>query len=346
MSDTPQAGADVASAAGPAQAPPRAWLAWLDTTAGLLAIGLVASSLLALVARWFWWADLLVHFRVQYVALALLLGVLAAWRRRRVWLAAAAIALLLNAPPVLRSWLLPPAHAVPAIAPAGDADARAWARVRIGAANLLWHNRSHDDALRWARGADADVLVFVEVDPHWYVALQALRTRYPYEYAESRPGWSGTLVLSRWPLRHVARLDTGSPRTQDSVLDVLMPRHPWRLIAVHATWPLGPAVSGWRAADLAAIAATARASTLPVVATGDFNLSPWSPHFEALLRAGTLRDAAAGRGWQPTWPTFLPPLGIQIDHVLVSPSVAVNSFGVGTIEGSDHRPVLADLLLP
>jgi endonuclease/exonuclease/phosphatase (EEP) superfamily protein YafD len=130
------------------------------------------------------------------------------------------------------------------------------------------------------------------------------------------------------------------------VIDVAMPRHPWRLIAVHASWPLGAAVSRERAADFAAIAAAARAASLPVVVAGDFNVSPWSPHFEALLRAGTLRDAAAGRGWQPSWPTFLPPFGIQIDHALVSASVQVNSFGRGRIQGSDHRPILVDLVLP
>ncbi len=316
-----------------------------DAATSLAAVGLVAFSLLALAARWAWWADLLVHFRVQYLACALLLGGLAFWRARRDWLAGAAIALLLNAPPVLRLWFAPPADRVAVTAPQGAAGA-ALPRLRLGSANLLWHNRMHASAIDWARGTNADVLVFVEVDEPWYEALQALRSQYAYEYADLRFVHGGTLVLSRWPLQHVERLRAESGGAPNVVIDVAMPRHPWRLIAVHASWPLGAAVSRERAADFAAIAAAARAASLPVVVAGDFNVSPWSPHFEALLRAGTLRDAAAGRGWQPSWPTFLPPFGIQIDHALVSPSVQVNSFGRGRIQGSDHRPILVDLVLP
>lgn len=345
MSDTPDADDDVASRAAPAQAQRPAWLGWVDALAVLAAIGLPVVSLLALGARWYWWADLCAHFRVQYAALALLLAGVARWRGRPAWLAAAALVFLLNAVPVLRAWLAPPADLVAARAVAGD-DRTRQPLVRLGAANLLWHNRLHASAVEWARRSDADVLVFVEVDERWYEDLQALRPQYAYEYADLGFEHGGTLVLSRWPLRHVARLRADAGGAPNVVLDVAMPRHAWRLIAVHASWPLGARVSRERAADFGAIAAAARASALPVVAAGDFNVSPWSPHFEALLRAGTLRDAAAGRGWQPTWPTFFPPLGIQIDHALVSPSVRVNSFGRGRIEGSDHRPILVDLVLP
>jgi hypothetical protein len=51
---------------------------------------------------------------------------------------------------------------------------------------------------------------------------------------------------------------------------------------------------------------------------GDLNVSPFSPHFQALLSGGNLKSAAQGFGWQPTWPTFLPPAGIQIDHALTA----------------------------
>jgi endonuclease/exonuclease/phosphatase (EEP) superfamily protein YafD len=65
-----------------------------------------------------------------------------------------------------------------------------------------------------------------------------------------------------------------------------------------------------------------------------------------MLADGRLHDAAAGRGWQATWPTFLPPLGIRIDHALVSGGIRVNSFQRGRLQGSDHRPIVVDLLLP
>ena len=84
----------------------------------------------------------------------------------------------------------------------------------------------------------------------------------------------------------------------------------------------------------------------PFMALGDLNVSPFSPQFATLLRRGGLRSAAAGHGWQPTWPSVFPPLGIQIDHALVSPEVRVMGFQRGPANGSDHRPIIVDVIIP
>lgn len=306
----------------------------------LLAAALVLTTAIALAAERLWWADLLVHFRVQYVAVAVLLLGLSWWCGRRDWLLAAVLTLSLNAAPVLR--------AVAAAVPVATAQAAPLAgeRVRIASFNLLWRNTDHDAAISWARATQADLLVFVEVDARWERALARLRDQYPHAHVERRAGHSGTLVLSRWPLGALQVLEAGTPGTPELALVVARPGAPLQLIAVHATWPMGRAASAARARDLAAVADAARRATSPVVAIGDFNISPWSPHFTALLARAGLRDAASGFGWQPTWPRFLPPLGLQIDHALVSPDVVVNSFARASVEGSDHRPIIVDLQLP
>lgn len=308
----------------------------------LLAVGLPVASLLAYAAARYWWADLLVHFRMHYLLLALLLLAFGLWWRRRSWQIAALLGLLLNAPMALQGGaaaLLPRAQAQPVARTAGQP-------VRIASLNLLWRNTRHAEALAWARGTNADVLVFVEVDPRWRRALQALSREYPHAQALQSAGHSGTLLLSRWPLLAAAPLDAGTPGTPELVVDVATPAGPLRVIAVHATWPLGPAVSAARAREFEAIATVAVAAAVPVVAIGDFNVTPASPHFGALLERGRLRDAAAGRGWQPTWPSPLPWLGLRIDHALVSPQIAVNSYARGRVQGSDHRPIVVDLRVP
>jgi endonuclease/exonuclease/phosphatase (EEP) superfamily protein YafD len=311
-------------------------------TAGAFTLALV--SLLALAAERIWWADLLVHFRLQYLFVALLLVGLGVWLRRRDWLAAALLALVLNALPVARDF----SAAVPVASAQSTAHAadRARPELRIAASNLLWRNREHAAALAWARQTQADLLVFVEVDAQWEQALGRLRDAYPHARALRRAGHSGTLVLSRWPLGELQVLDAGTPGTPELAIDVATSAGTLRMIAVHATWPLGASVSAARAREFATIAAAARSATLPVVVIGDFNVTPWSPHFTALLERGRLRDAAAGFGWQPTWPSFLPLLGLQIDHALVSTGIEVNSFARGRVEGSDHRPIVIDLRLP
>jgi endonuclease/exonuclease/phosphatase family metal-dependent hydrolase len=75
------------------------------------------------------------------------------------------------------------------------------------------------------------------------------------------------------------------------------------------------------------------------VVLGDLNVTAQSPHFRRLLSAGALRDAGAGRGWQPTWPVGFPLLGIRIDHALVNAAVRVREYGRGPAIGSDHWPL-------
>ncbi len=303
----------------------------------VLALGLPTVSLLALAASRWWWADLLVHFRLQYLALAVALTLVALLWRRASWLLAAALTVALNLGPVR-------AQVQQAPAPSASAAPKRPMPIRVAAANVYFGNSRYEAALRWARESGADVLVFVEVDARWRTALRALQDRYHYEHFRAVRYRDGILVLSRLPLMPGGTaMDSGSGL---AVLDVHGPGSTWRLVAVHASWPLGPQVSRRRARDLEAVATAARTASVPVVAVGDFNVSPFSPHFAALLAGGRLRDAASGRGWQPTWPTFLPPFGIRIDHALVSEGVEVNSFRRGRLEGSDHRPIVVDLALP
>jgi endonuclease/exonuclease/phosphatase (EEP) superfamily protein YafD len=81
------------------------------------------------------------------------------------------------------------------------------------------------------------------------------------------------------------------------------------------------------------------------VVLGDLNITAFSPHFQSLLAQSGLRSAVPGMQWLPTWPTFLPIAGIQIDHALVSPGITVRGVERGPRVGSDHWPLVVDLAL-
>ena len=63
------------------------------------------------------------------------------------------------------------------------------------------------------------------------------------------------------------------------------------------------------------------------------------------LAATGLKDARRGFGLDPSWPTFLPLLGIPIDHVAVSDEFLVTDHRKLPAFGSDHFPVIAELVL-
>lgn len=138
-----------------------------------------------------------------------------------------------------------------------------------------------------------------------------------------------------------------------------------QLVAVHLVSPRGALMAArhnfprglqdWQihVAERLAQASTLRAdlSALPrpQIVMGDFNTAQQSPVFATLEQAG-LRDAfaEAGQGWGYTHGHGLS-RGLdlyRIDHILVSPEVAVQNAAVGSVEESEHNPVMADLVLP
>lgn len=103
-----------------------------------------------------------------------------------------------------------------------------------------------------------------------------------------------------------------------------------------------------RMAQAGELARVIRAGTRPTIVAGDLNAPEPSLVVRTLLASG-LRDAfsSAGRGFGYTYGHALRPgfSFLRIDHVLVSPQIGVAECYAGAAEGSEHRPVIADLLL-
>jgi endonuclease/exonuclease/phosphatase family metal-dependent hydrolase len=119
------------------------------------------------------------------------------------------------------------------------------------------------------------------------------------------------------------------------------------LTAIHLTPPSTSAerVRGW-IADLAALPAPEE-EVLRVLA-GDFNASLDHAAFRQVLARG-YRDAAreAGRAMVWTWAPLRPRFPrLAIDHVLIDPRIGVAAVDVVPVDGSDHRAVVAELVLP
>lgn len=316
----------------------------LSTLAVLVAAGTLGATALAALARHVWIADLLVHFRLQYAAAAFAAAVLLALRRRVVWAVAAVLACLVNvyaAAPVL-GWAWPPEAAAVGSTRAEAAPAT---ELRIVTLNVFYRSDSHARVADFIRTAHADAVVLTEVTPEWRRELQVLRTDFPFEFFSGDAHERGVLLLSRLPLAQAEVVPAFSDDEPPLLATLLAGERTLRVLGVHASWPMLPADAEQRNRQLRQLARLTREIREPLVVLGDLNISPFSPHFQALLADGGLRSAAENRGWQPTWPSFLPPLGIQIDHALVSPGVRVRDFQVGPSVGSDHRAVIVDLAL-
>ena len=117
--------------------------------------------------------------------------------------------------------------------------------------------------------------------------------------------------------------------------------------AVHAAPPAtSPAAVRRWTADLAALPGPDPA-VLRVLA-GDFNATLDHAALRAVLRRGWTEAAlATGRGGAWTWRPLRSPFPrLGLDHVLVDPRIAVADVRFTHVRGSDHRAVVADLVLP
>jgi endonuclease/exonuclease/phosphatase (EEP) superfamily protein YafD len=315
---------------------------------GILSVGVVltltllAATLCAAAARDFWLCDLAVHFRVQYAAMGLFGFILLLVVRAPAWALLALCVASWNAmyaAPALMT------HPVNLPRTAGEAATGDPVRLRVASINVLYSNDEYSKVAAFVQRERPDAVAMSEMNAKWRRALAGLDKIYPHRYQTIGVGGRGMTFWTRLPMKDVSVLPIGvrqEPAIQ-ATLDVQ--GREVRIFAVHTTWPMAPASARRRNQQLELLAEHARAVTLPLIVMGDMNITSFSPHFQQLLVDGRLRSAAEGFGWQPSWPTFFMPAGIQIDQALVNSRVAVEHFRRGGTTGSDHLPIVADLVL-
>lgn len=311
----------------------------VERGAWLALAGLLLASLLAQLGRFGWLPELATHFRIQYLAVALLLAVVFALLRRPVP-ALLAVALLLLQVWYTGDYLLPSASQ--RAQPAGEP-------VRLLSLNLYYRNHDHDAVRDYLRARDPDVLVLSELTPEWVRELAAVTAGYPYWKSVDQRGPWGLGVFSRYPLREAVALDLGVPGSVNvrAILD--LPGGALDLVAVHLSSPTSAARAAMRNRQLEALAKllgpAAVSGAPPRLLVGDMNLTPFSPYFATLLAQTGLRDARQPDGLLGSWPSWLPPMQVTIDHCLVDAALAATRVRRGPDVGSDHYPLEVTLFV-
>ncbi|WP_424890459.1 endonuclease/exonuclease/phosphatase family protein [Streptomyces sp. XH2] len=220
------------------------------------------------------------------------------------------------------------------------------ARLRILTANLEFGGATPGllEALRRER---PDLVSVQECSPEECApALDGpqVRAAYPYRIVVGGGKAQGSALLSRFPLE-----PDGSVRGTLAMPRALVRVAGTRLLfqVAHPMPPVAGGVELWRT-ELGRVRAMAAArGEAPTVIAGDFNASQDHAAFRAVLDTG-VRDSAAllGRSRTPTWPSLTaPPLGAQIDHVLLSPSLAPRRARFLDLTGTDHRGLVVDAVL-
>jgi len=299
----------------------------IDLAVKSIAVGLIVSSGLPTLAEHWWIFDLFSHFRVQYLFLFGLLGILLMLRRLWRWAIVVLPFVILTSLPVIDHW-----EGTVAANPSA-------AQLSIMNVNVNAGNSNYRAFLDHVEQESPDILAIIEFTPEWQRAIEILYGEYPYRIEEPRLGNFGIALFSRVPLADGESFELENSMAISARVDLA--GQTLRVLAVHLRPPLSGQWSGIRSQQLEELGARLMTRSEAIVVTGDFNITPYSPLFSGWLRRNRLRHATRPNQSTVSWPTGFPLLGIFIDHCVVNENLTINELSRGPAFGSDHYPLTA-----
>jgi endonuclease/exonuclease/phosphatase (EEP) superfamily protein YafD len=199
------------------------------------------------------------------------------------------------------------------------------------------------------RSNGVDILMLQELTPRAELGLAAagLDAVLTHHMTSPKSNAAGTGVWSRNPLVDSAIVPGFGFQFITARVAIPGASNLPTVVALHMSGPV-PYPPRWQY-DIGRLPSVLRAlpTSAPVIVGGDFNATPDTTQFRAVVTDG-YRDAAdqAGAGLTPTYPSnrWYPPM-LSIDHVVTRGAVARSVDSV-EIRGSDHRALVARVVLP
>lgn len=305
-------------------------LGWSGWTVAALALATTAAQLDASPG---WFIASVQALTPWLLPLVVIVGVASIWADRRLTAAClvAVVALGILVLPLVTS-------------PSGRPAEPTSVEVSVASVNLLDINQDVHAAIDDVARANADIIGFVEVTGSVGRALAShpLEDSYPYKISLAGNGpKAGRTLWSRYPIVQ-ENANVGQNYVLVAVADT--PNGQLRVGLTHIPSAFKDAVV-W-STELGRVPDLVAASDLPTVVMGDFNASYFHPPFRSMMATSGLIDGlpATGKRFTMTWPNdrFIGPF-VALDHILVTPNLAVVDGGSFDVTGSDHAGVVASI---
>lgn len=302
--------------------------------------GIVLCYGLSFAAQQHWSLDLLRHFLLQYALIAALLTI--AFLVMRQWMALM-IALALLGTVSYEIYVSTPQS--------GPAPATQERRVVIAQYNRFFGNPEFEAFYNWVRngsGQNVDI-VLIQEGYNSFQKFALLEDVFPYRYpANGAQQFNEVVVLSKKPITvEPLRLQAETFHTIASRVSVTDEgATPLVIYSLHTKSPTNATRFHRRNDELMVLADVILQDSSPyIVASGDWNVTPYSPYFRTFRKISGLTNRYFGHLPPPTWPEFAPAYLAQlpIDHILTSPNMTIISKKRGPAMGSDHFPIIAEI---
>jgi endonuclease/exonuclease/phosphatase (EEP) superfamily protein YafD len=306
------------------------WIAFLWKNAEpLLVGGLVFASLIGYCGAYFSVFDHFAHFRVQYCVLAVVLLFWLIYLKH--WL----YAIIMLCVALFNGWLVKDWVWVQQQPASTKSD------FRVFHANVLFKNEDYERVIAQIREENPDFYSLNETLPASIQYFQQHLPQYPYTYHVHAKNQTKVLFGSKQPFK----IDSAASFKVSGLIvaDMTLAGRKTKVILCHAYNPIRFSDFDIRNQQLAYVQQFVRKSILPVVMVGDLNITPWSVFYQQFEQKSQLHNTRKGFGWNATWPFYMLPMRIPIDHCLISRELEVINFRTGHANGSDHLPLVIDL---
>ena len=219
--------------------------------------------------------------------------------------------------------------------------------LRIMTANLRAGLADPRTVVDLVRKHKIDVLTMPELTPTAVSALdrEGLSDLLPHQVYDDRPGGDGSGIASNLPLRQIVLVEESTLSQPSAVVD-LPGNEDLEITAVHVQPPLGNANARTWHRELDELPKSTT-DKRPRILAGDFNATLDHAAFRTLVDHG-YADAGeeTGEGMQTTWSSWPTGPPLTIDHIVTDTRCAISSYAVFDLPNSDHRAVMAEVILP
>ena len=201
------------------------------------------------------------------------------------------------------------------------------------------NDKSLDSLKKLVLIENPDLVQFQEVTSEFEKKIKIMEANFPYKHIVKYkfPGIANSIILSKYPLE---KDDDNS-----SLVKIIMDDTKVNIMSVHLYSTLNQKRYDIAGEQTKMITNAAKNIKGDLIIVGDLNMTPVSKRYVDFLRESNLYTDVSFSNPTFTWPSFLPYyLGIQIDHILFSENVKMVRKKTTETLGSDHRPLVVDLI--
>lgn len=218
--------------------------------------------------------------------------------------------------------------------------------IRLIAANVKMSNDRYAEFEAEMAARDPDILLLMEVDDKWVDALGSLIGRYPHTVLRPQENSYGMILCSRFELAKMSvecLLTDGVPSMIGAIK--CPDGQSFRFYAIHPEPPVPHRETVGRDGETALVSLRVSKEEGPAIVTGDLNDVAWSSTTRRFRKISRLLDPRVGRRIFSTFDARFPLIRWPLDHMFHSPEFRLRHMERLAPCGSDHFPVMFDLVL-